>query len=167
MLNDEKRTFRDTVEGTVNAPHDDIVRNIGTNIRRQLPQVQLYPPNKYKVALLLGGPSLAKAEIPKGYRIATVNGTHDWALERGLRPSIHMMLDARPFNARFVEHPQDYCRYLINAQCDPSVFDALEGGRKSASCWNGTTKAGGRLSSAGLALALVPLDCCTPWAFDT
>lgn len=120
-------TFRKAFKGKVNTPHKDIYRNLRTNIRRQLPQVQAYPPNDYKVALLLGGPSLKDAKIPRGWKVATVNATHGWALERGLKPSVHMMLDARPFNARFLVNPVDTCRYLLNAQMDPACFDALEG----------------------------------------
>lgn len=119
-------TFRDVFKGQVNTEHERIYRNIRANIRRQLPQLERHPPNDYKVALLCGGPSLAKAKIPRGYKIATVNGTHDWALDHGLKPSVFAMIDARPHNVRFVERAIPTCRYLLQSQVDPGVFDALE-----------------------------------------
>jgi len=35
------------------------------------------------------------------------------------------MIDARPFNKRFVEPVRDDCLYFISTQCDPSVFEIL------------------------------------------
>jgi hypothetical protein len=134
----ETETFREAFPARVNETHERIHSNVLQNIKRQLPQLQAYPPNDYKVALLLGGPSLAQAKIPRGYKIATANNTHGWALERGLKPSVHMMLDARQFNARFVADPVSSCRYLINAQCHPDVFDALEG--HDVHIWTGASQ---------------------------
>lgn len=129
----EPRYFRDVLRGKVNTSHEAIYTNLRRNLRRQLPQMQWYPPNDYQVLLLCGGPSLAanerrvRAYARKGWKIATVNGTHAWALERGLKPSVHAMLDARAFNERFVTNPVDGCRYLICSQCDDAVFKALKG----------------------------------------
>lgn len=127
MLDKVKGGFRENFNGRVNLDHDKIYANIRTNIRRPLPQLERHVPNKYKVALLCSGPSLSNAVIPRGYKIATVNGTHDWALDRGLKPSVFMMLDARPHNVRFVQRPIETCRYVLHSQVDPSVFDALDG----------------------------------------
>jgi hypothetical protein len=128
MLQDTKTTpatFREKFVGKVNVPHETVYKNIRANIRLPVPQIERHPPNKYKVALLCGGPSLAKAKIPRGYKIATCNATHDWALDHKLKPSIFMMLDARPHNVRFVQRPIDDCRYFLCSQVDPSVFAAL------------------------------------------
>lgn len=118
--------FRTHFKGRVNTEHSVIYDNIRANIRRHLPQLDRHVPNDYKVALLLGGPSLAHTPIPKGYKIATVNATHDWALDHGLTPSLFMMLDARAHNARFVQRPVKSCRYFLESQVDPKVYDALQ-----------------------------------------
>lgn len=118
--------FRKAFRGRVNTEHDQIYANIRRNIRRPIPQLDKHAPNDYTVALLCGGPSLAKAKIPKHYKIATVNATHDWALERGMKPSLFAMLDARSHNVRFVQNPVESCRYFLCNQVDPSVFDALD-----------------------------------------
>lgn len=124
-------SFREAFRGRVNVPHETIYRNIRRNIRRQLSQLQAYPPNDYKILLLCGGPSLAEEErriirlYKRGWKIATVNGTHRWALERGMKPSVHMMLDARSFNVEFVQNAVPTCKYLICSQCDPWVYGSL------------------------------------------
>jgi hypothetical protein len=119
-------TFRDAFKGQVNTAHEQIYKNIRSNIRRTLPQAAKHPPNDYKVAFLCGGPSLATAKIPRGYKVATCNATHDWALDHKLKPSIFMMLDARPHNVRFVQRPIDTCHYFLCSQVDPSVTEALK-----------------------------------------
>jgi hypothetical protein len=37
------------------------------------------------------------------------------------------MLDARPENVRFVQNPKLETQFYVASQCDPCVFDALEG----------------------------------------
>lgn len=121
------KTFRDTFHGNVNVGADVVLEQVKSNLLRPLPQVRQYPPNDYEVALLCGGPSLARAELPEGYKIATVNNTYAWALERGLTPSVYAQLDARAFNERFLTELLPNCRYLLCSQVHPSVFDKLQG----------------------------------------
>jgi SAM-dependent methyltransferase len=84
-----------------------------------------------EVMVLCGGPSLNdfEDEIIQNYRdgmkVVTVNGAYGWAQERGIHNVNQCMIDARPFNKRFVEPPRDDCFYFIASQCDPSVFEAL------------------------------------------
>lgn len=111
-----------------------IQENVQRNIRRTLPQVQCWQPQP-DVTLLIagGGPSLElelddlRAKYADGAKVVSINNTHDWLIERGINPSLHIMLDARDFNSRFVQKPISSCKYLIASQCHPSVFDALEG----------------------------------------
>ena len=58
-------------------------------------------------------------------KTVTVNGTYNWAQERGITNVNQCMIDARPFNKRFVEPARDDCYYFIASQCDPSVFESL------------------------------------------
>lgn len=127
------------VQGRVNVCHEEIYANIRANIRRPLPQVKVYPPNGEKVVLLCGGPSLADHEQEirrlRTWKPVTVNGTHQWAQDHGIRPRAHVQLDARELNARFVAEPVDKCRYLIASQCHPAVFQALRG--QEVHIWHG------------------------------
>jgi len=83
------------------------------------------------VVILGGGPSLPKEleTIRKlkdsGAKIVTLNGAYHWALEHGLGPVTQIVVDARPFNARFTHPVADGCKYLIASQCDPSVLEGL------------------------------------------
>jgi hypothetical protein len=36
-----------------------------------------------------------------------------------------VMVDARPFNARFTQPVVDHCKYFIASQCDPTTFEGL------------------------------------------
>lgn len=135
MLKDEKQvyTVREDFEGRVNHPAEKIHQQVRANIRRQHPQATIWPANDYKAMLLCGGPSLEqyvsviKRKRTRGWKLFTVNGTHEWAQDHGMEPSAQIMLDARAHNARFVARPVKKCRYFIEAQCHGSVFDALEG----------------------------------------
>ena len=127
VLSEEAKTWRDTFTGTLNLEEKEAQRQIKKNARRPLPQVKPYPPNDYEVALLCGGPSLEDAAIPVGCKIATVNNTYQWALDKGFSPSVYMQLDAREFNARFIQEPIKSCKYVLCSQVHPSIFDKLKG----------------------------------------
>jgi len=142
---DVDHRLRDHVDGRSNTTHDQIAANVRANIKRHLPQAQPYPAQPdVKVALLCGGPSLEgfkkeiKARRRRGWKLATVNGSHNWALDNGLEPSCQIMLDARAWNARFLDRPIDACRYLIASQCDPAAFDAVEG--RDVTIWHAVGK---------------------------
>jgi len=129
----QDRALRDHVKGSINVSKEQIVKNLRANIKLHLPQAQGCPIQKdAQVMLICGGPSAydllpeIKKRRKRGWKLVTVNGAHDWVIENGMQPSAHVMLDARPWNARFVQNPVPGCRYLISSQCDPSVFKALE-----------------------------------------
>jgi hypothetical protein len=119
--------WRHHVEGAINLDEKKILKNIRCNIRRPLPQLW-----GHVLMLLCGGPSLSdhEKEIVKqrrnGWKICTVNGTLDWCRDHDVTPGVHIQLDARAWNKRFVQAPIDGCRYLISSQSDPSVFEALK-----------------------------------------
>lgn len=62
----------------------------------------------------------------RGWALTTLNGTHDWVLDNGVKPSIHIQLDARLWNERFVRNPVDSCRYVLSSQTPPELFDRLK-----------------------------------------
>lgn len=118
-------------KGQLNTSKDRLREHIERNIRLGLPQVRSYPPSAQECVIAAGGPSLEThfADLVtlygKGAKVVTVNGAHDYCVARGVIPSAHVMIDARPFNARFVANPVAACKYLIASQCHPSVFEAL------------------------------------------
>ena len=117
----------------VNVDDDVLVRQVAHSISLGLPQAMPYEPNPHVVALICGGPSLASTEKElvkvawAGAKIIAVNGAYQWCIERNLRPSGMAMIDARQFNARFVETPVDGCEYFLASQCHPDTFDICRG----------------------------------------
>lgn len=111
---------------------DELKRNIRINIRRNLPQFQPHEDQDKEVIICGGGPSLEDEfkeleELYKsGVKVVSTNGSHDWLMERGIRPSLHVMVDGREFNERFVRNPIPTCKYMIASQCHPKVFDNLK-----------------------------------------
>jgi hypothetical protein len=117
----------------VNEDVEKIRSNIETNIKRGLPQVQPYETQWDKtVGIALGGPSLKDTfddlleKRKNGMPVITVNGSHKYCVDRGLKPSGMVMLDSREFNNRFVYPLIDECKYFISSQCHPSVFETLK-----------------------------------------
>jgi 6-hydroxymethylpterin diphosphokinase MptE-like len=111
---------------------DNVRINTATVDGRQWKQVRPHlGRSEDEVMILGGGPSLAeyeseiRAKRTLGIKAVTMNGSYSWALERGLAPVTQIVMDARPFNARFVQPIREDCLYLIASQCDPTVFTGL------------------------------------------
>jgi hypothetical protein len=117
----------------VNTTKEKILENIKENVKWGCKHVRAHEVQPdTEVIILCGGPSLNdyKDEIIEkwkaGIKVVTVNGTYNWALENGITNVNQCMLDARPFNIRFVEPPQaSNCFYFIGSGVDPSVFEIL------------------------------------------
>jgi len=113
--------------------NDEIVhKQIRQNCERGLKQVMAYEEQAdQKVVVLGGGPSLndyvdeIRAHKEAGAKIITMNNTYAWAKENDLWPVTQFMVDARPFNKRFVEPTDEENLYIIAAQVHPQVFDLL------------------------------------------
>ena len=120
-------------DSRVNTEDAVILANVAASIRRGHPQVwPVATPNAERVILVAGGPSLAETEDElralyfEGAKVVTVNGAYHWCLERNIRPSAQIVMDARAFNARFVEPAVPRCRYYLASQCDPRLWDAVQ-----------------------------------------
>jgi 2-polyprenyl-3-methyl-5-hydroxy-6-metoxy-1,4-benzoquinol methylase len=137
------RSGQDVVKtGVLNVEEETIRANVAHNIAQGWQQVHPQPTNNVECMILGGGPSMPafeeeiKTKRAQGVKLITLNGAYNWALDHGLTPSAQIIVDARPFNARFtkpvvpgfkrgdqgaVEGPL----YFIASQCDPSVFEGL------------------------------------------
>lgn len=117
--------------GVINTTVEQITANVRHNIAQGYTGVVPETPKDDEVMILGGGPSLAafedeiKANRAAGAKLVTLNGAYNWALAHGLTPSATIIVDARPFNARFTKPVVDGCHYLLASQCDPSVFEGL------------------------------------------
>jgi hypothetical protein len=130
------------MKGELNAGLDTVLTNVRHNTRLGFQQVQPYPTNNVEVMLVGGGPSL-KSQIPQirklreqGVKLVCMNNAYQYCLDHDIKPSAYVMVDARPFNVRFVENTIPDCKYFIASQCDPSVFDALGRVRDQTYIWH-------------------------------
>jgi hypothetical protein len=133
MSNAETPAIGPPVElgGGMNVEAEQVRDQVAENIRRGLPQLRPYPKAGKTVSLAAGGPSL-ETHFPrlekawqKGQKVVAMNATHDWLLDRDVRPSVQVIVDARACNARFVTRPIETCKYFLASQCHPSLFEAL------------------------------------------
>lgn len=117
--------------GRINVGETVVDANVRTNVEAGWQHVTPFDKQDREVMVLAGGPSLKDhlREIfqlrAEGAALITVNGTYDWAMDNGLAPSAQIVLDARPFNARFTRRPHPTCKYLIASQVDPSTLEGL------------------------------------------
>lgn len=121
----------DLTVGHLNVGDDEIVRNIKNAIRQGHPQVQPAGLKPDVVCLVGGGPSLnhtleeLRQLVFEGALVVTTNGAYNWCIERNIRPSAQVLIDARAFNQRFVHPDVPKCRYYIGSQAHPETWDAV------------------------------------------
>jgi hypothetical protein len=114
--------------GHLNTPDAEIIANVRHSMRLGYPQIRQQAAQKDRVCLVGGGPSLEDTfgELRDlyfaGAKVVTVNGSYQWCLQRNIRPSAQIVLDARQDNARFIDPLVPQCRYLIASQCHPETW---------------------------------------------
>lgn len=119
--------------GQVNVEDATLLAHVAHSIRLGHPQAKQQAPNADRVVLVGGGASIRAHEkdivalVHAGAKLVTMNGSYHWCLERNLRPSAQVVLDARETNARFLDPPVPQCRYLLASQCHPATWAAVAG----------------------------------------
>jgi len=117
--------------GKMNTQEDQVLTNMAAAIRRGHPQMRPGPPRYERICLVGSGPSLAETEeelrelLWNGAILVTLNGSYHWCRERNLRPNTQIVMDARPFNARFLTPHVPKCNYVVASQCAPELWDAV------------------------------------------
>lgn len=120
-------------KGSINTNDATLLENIRHSITLGYPQVRPQASQKDRVVLVGGGPSLEDTfdELRQlyfeGAKVVTVNGSYQWCLDRNIRPSAQVVLDARASNARFVDPVIPQCKYLLASQCAPETWAKVEG----------------------------------------
>ena len=115
----------------VNVTDEVLLAQVAHNIKLGLPQAMSYQPNAETAIIVAGGPSLKDSAIEKqlveavwrGGKVIAVNGAYQWCIDRNIRPSAAVVMDAREFNSRFIETPVPDCHYLLASQCHPKTFE--------------------------------------------
>jgi len=108
-----------------------IVEQSRENLGREVPLFVENPPCGGVCLIVGGGPSLNSADLRVKYNrggfLWALNGSHDWLIDHGFTPDVHVLLDARPSTVAFVQRPSASTIYLVASQVHPGVFDALKG----------------------------------------
>lgn len=110
-----------------------MLEQVKQNLSLDVPFLAPRAEHKGTALIVGGGPSLKDSLVKlrfhqqRGGEIYALNGTHDWLIERGIVPDYHVLLDSRPDNVCFVQKPHKAVKYLVSAQCHPSMFEALKG----------------------------------------
>lgn len=85
---------------------------------------------RYRASLACYGPSLADTwQLMKDQFVISVSGAHDYLVERGITPNVHIECDPRAHKAKFLQKPGKLTTYLIASCCHPDTFKALQGYR--------------------------------------
>jgi hypothetical protein len=124
------------IQGDINVSAEKRRDNVRGAIARGLPQVRgHHGKNAARVCLVGGGPSLAehesdlRAAFESGAKLVAMNGTYNWLIDHGFRPSAYVQVDARPSNLRFLStHGKvQGCSYFLASHLDPVFFDTVAG----------------------------------------
>lgn len=125
QLEEEVRQLR------VNTSDERRRDHVLANLMAMLPQVERHDPNPVDCCIVGGGPTLtdelgALRDLRNdGAKVIATNGSYDFLLDHGITPSAHVVLDARPTNARFVQRPREDVTYFLASQVHPDVTRAL------------------------------------------
>jgi len=118
-------------EGSVNTDLITINEQVLANVNAGWQHARPYDRQDREVVLLAGGPSLLEhllqiAELrEEGAALITTNGSYNWALDNGLKPSMQILVDAREFNSRFTKPVIPNCLYLMASQVNPKSLEGL------------------------------------------
>jgi len=121
--------------GKLNTAEELILQNVETNCQQEYQLCTPHPTNDVEVMIVGSGPSLSDYENEirekraDGVKLITLNGSYNWCLERGIKPSGTVIVDAREFNKRFVTPVVDDCKYFLSSQCHPSLFQDIPKGQ--------------------------------------
>ena len=120
------------IQALPNTSDDVIFANIEINSRRKLPWLREQPETAVPVVIVGGGPSLkndieiVRAHAEAGHCIVALNNAASFLRSCDIVADYQFVIDPRPDNIRFVkDHPAR--AYLLSSQCDPALFDALDG----------------------------------------
>lgn len=122
-------------DGKTPLPDDKLMENVAVNaLRHDVPNLEHCVYRSSTMVFVGGGPSAAEfiAEIrakskKAQYEIYCSNATAAWLLSHGITPKYQVIIDPKPSKAADVAHRNPDITYLLSLNCDPSVFDAVQG----------------------------------------
>lgn len=122
------------IKGVGAMTDDSRFEQVKLSVARISKRIVPVPAHGKRAILACYGPSL-KANIKTlkqeaseiDSAIVSVSGAHDFLLEHGLKPHMHVECDPRPHKVKNLTRPQDDVAYYIASVCNQNLFDCLEG----------------------------------------
>lgn len=111
------------------------IENIRAACALDLPQVEIQEPHERRMVLCAYGPSLRDSldELRACTDdIVTVSGAHDFLLEHGITPALHMEADAHQHKASFLTQTRPEVAYYLASRCHPDCFE----GKQNVTLWH-------------------------------
>lgn len=109
-----------------NTEEDQLIENIDYSTSLKRDWVDHLPEHSKHAVIVGGGPSLRnlieviRCRKALGHHIFALNNSWQYLKEHGIECDFHVMLDARPENAKFI--PPDMVKFYAS-QCDKTVWD--------------------------------------------
>lgn len=103
----------------------DVRANIHSASLRDIPWIEHAAAHGREILLVGGGPSLVgdiediRRRQAAGATVFTMNGTAALLRSHGITPDMHIIIDSRTHNLKFLDAAQTY----LASQCAPAVFD--------------------------------------------
>ena len=113
-----------------NVSAEQLEKNIRYCLTLGLPEIdRMGPLSDVNAVFVGGGPSIENhklmlAEMKRKSKIFALNGSYRWLRNNGILADYHIIADARPENANFID-VSEFPTYLIASHCDKTVFDKL------------------------------------------
>jgi hypothetical protein len=120
----------------------ELCARVGISMRRNWPMWHEEQGPSRDWVVVGGGPSVKRcwraiARLQElGATVVTVNKSYDAALEHGIKPWAHVLLDPQERVAGYVTKPREDTLYFVASQCHWRTFKALP--RKQIRMWHAT-----------------------------
>ena len=111
----------------------ELIRNIKRNIKRDTIRFLSLPgllmARNEPLAIVGGGPSMKDQldKIREFKQVMVCGSAHDHLIDAGIIPSFAIAVDANLDAVDYFCKPQEKTSYLLASQCNPNMFDHLEG----------------------------------------
>ena len=116
---------RDLAE--LNISEEQALSNIRYACEHYKTDLKALPRHDALASIICPGASLKKTWPLIEGDIFALNNAHDFLIGIGIIPDYAVVCDGQPGVSQFYQNPHKDVTYLIASQCDPSVFQALEG----------------------------------------
>jgi hypothetical protein len=122
--------------------YENAIRNSAI-VKARAMTLQHAPRHERRICIVGFGPSLKDTwrnifleKNAFGAAVVSVSGAHDFLIERGIIPDIHIEVDPREHKAFFTRTPHPQVQYWIASCCHPKLIDNLVDHKANVALWH-------------------------------